>query len=37
MVQEEPKVSAKARYSVVEAATLLGVHRITLLRDGRSG
>ena len=37
MVQEEPKVSAKARYSAVEAASLLGVHRSTLLRYVKSG
>jgi len=37
MVNEEPKVSPNARYSIGEAAQILGVHRNTLRRYTNTG
>lgn len=37
MVNEEPKVSPSARYSIEEAAALLGIHRNTLRRHTNTG
>lgn len=37
MVNEEPKVSPTARYSIEEAAALLGIHRNTLRRHTNTG
>lgn len=37
MVNEEPKVSPTARYSIQEAAAILGVHRNTLRRHTNTG
>ena len=37
MVNEEPKVSPSARYSIEEAAALLGIHRNTLHRHTNTG
>ena len=37
MVNEEPKVSPTARFSIGEAADILGVHRNTLRRHTNIG
>lgn len=37
MVNEEPKVSPTARFSISEAAEILGVHRSTLRRHTNVG
>lgn len=37
MVNEEPKVPPTARYSIGEAARILGVHRNTLRRHTNTG
>ena len=37
MVNEEPKVSPTARFSIGEAAQILGVHRNTLRRHTNTG
>ncbi len=37
MVNEEPQVSPTARYSIGEAAQILGVHRNTLRRYTNAG
>ena len=37
MVNEEPQVSPTARYSIGEAAQILGVHRNTLRRHTNTG
>lgn len=37
MINEEPKVSPTARYSIGEAAQILGIHRNTLRRHTNTG
>ena len=37
MVNEEPKVSPTARFSIGEAARILGIHRNTLRRHTNTG
>lgn len=37
MVSEEPKISPTARYSIGEAASILGIHRNTLRRHTNVG